>query len=223
METAKREMTFLLAVPERKLLHWMAARLPRAMRPNHLTLIGVAGSVGVAVGYYLATRHPAWLWLSSGMLLVNWFGDSLDGTLARVRKVERPKYGYYIDHMVDAFTTAAIGSGVGLSPYVSLDLALVLVVIYLALSINIYLESSVFGVFEISYGIFGPTEVRLLLILANTVLVGAGTWFGVAPTAVARVADWAVAGLCVVMCATLAIRFGKNLTRLARLEPQRRD
>ncbi len=221
METAKREMTFLLAAPEQRLLRWIAARLPRFMRPNHLTVIGVLGAGGVGLGYALAGRHPAWLWLASAMLVVNWFGDSLDGTLARVRKIERPKYGYYIDHMVDAFNTAVIGAGIGFSPYVRLELALVLVIIYLALSINIYLESSVFGVFEISYGIFGPTEVRILLILVNTgLLIGATGRNAIED--VASVANVVVAGLSIVMFAALAIRFGKNLTRLARLEPQRR-
>lgn len=223
METAKREMTFLLAAPERRVLRWIAERLPRGIRPNHLTVIGVLAAVGVGVGYALTTRDPRWLWLASGMLVMNWFGDSLDGTLARVRKIERPKYGYYIDHMVDAFNTAVIGAGIGFSPYVRLELALVLVVVYLALSINIYLESSVFGVFEISYGIFGPTEVRILLILANTgLLVGATRLHAVADD-VAVVANWIVGGLSVLMFAALAIRFGKNLTRLARLEPQRRS
>jgi phosphatidylglycerophosphate synthase len=219
METAKREMTFLLAGPERRVLRWLAERLPKGMRPNHLTVLGVLGAVGVGVGYALAGIHPAWLWLASGMLVVNWFGDSLDGTLARVRKIERPKYGYYIDHMVDAFNTAAIGAGIGFSPYVRLDLSLVLVIVYLALSINIYLESSVFGVFEISYGIFGPTEVRILLILVNTALL-IGATNANATADVARVANIVVGALSVLMFAALAIRFGKNLVRLTRLEPQ---
>ena len=222
METAKREMTFLLAAPERKVLRWIAARLPRSLRPNHLTAIGVGGGVGVAVGYYLSAQAAGWLWLASAMLVVNWFGDSLDGTLARVRKIERPKYGYYIDHMVDAFNTAIVGAGIGLSPYVNLSLALILVVVYLSLSINIYLESSVFGVFEISYGIFGPTEVRILLIVANTALFVGATAFGVTEASVARFANWVVGGLSAVMFTALAIRFGKNLTRLARMEPQQR-
>lgn len=223
METAKREMTFLLAAPERRILRWIAARLPLGMTPNHLTAIGVLGAVGAGVGYAASARHPAWLWLASAMLVLNWFGDSLDGTLARVRKIERPKYGYYIDHMVDAFNTAVVGAGIGFSPYVTLSLALVLVVIYLSLSINIYLESSVFGVFEISYGIFGPTEVRLLLVLVNAGLFWAAVAVGLSTASVATIANWVIAAVCVVMFAALAIRFGKNLTRLARLEPEHRD
>jgi hypothetical protein len=104
-----------------------------------------------------------------------------------------------------------------------LELALVLVVVYLCLSINIYLESSVFGVFEISYGIFGPTEVRILLVIANTGLFAGATWAGVNAAGVAAVTNWLVGGLCVVMFLTLAIRFGKNLSRLTRVEPRKRD
>jgi phosphatidylglycerophosphate synthase len=222
METAKRSMTFLLAAPERRVLRWMAARLPASWTPNHLTAIGVIGALGTALGYAWSPRSAGWLWLASAMLVVNWFGDSLDGTLARVRQIERPKYGYYIDHMVDAFNTAVIGAGIGLSPYVSLPLALALVIIYLSLSINIYLESSVFGVFEASYGIFGPTEVRLLLILANTALWAGDGFRGVTADEVRAVANWVVGGLCVVMFAMMAIRFGINLTRLSRVDPPHR-
>ena len=93
--------------------------------------------------------------------MVHWLGDSLDGTLARVRKSERPRYGYYLDHLVDAFATAAIGIGLGLSPYMLLAVGLVIVIAYLILSINTYLETHAFGVFTLGYGRLGPTEARL--------------------------------------------------------------
>lgn len=219
---AKREMSFLLAAPERTLLRWMAARLPGWVTPNHLTGLGVFAALGTAAGYTLSALQPAWLWLASAMIALNWFGDSLDGTLARVRKIERPKYGYYLDHAVDGFNTAVIGVGIGLSPYITLELALVVVILYLLLSINIYLESQVFGVFDMGYGIFGPTEVRIILILANTaLLVGPGV-AGAAPETVRRTANYVLVVLAVLMFLTLAIRFGKNLTRLARLEPRKR-
>ena len=178
METAKREMTFLLAEPERRVLRAMAARLPLSIRSNHLTALGVAAALGTGVGYALSGFNAAWLWLASAMLVVNWFGDSMDGTVARVRKAERPKYGYYIDHVVDAFNAAVIGIGIGLSPFVRLDLALILIVVFLTLSINVYLESSVFGVFKIAYARIGTTEARIILILANTLLFFGATTFG---------------------------------------------
>ena len=222
METAKREMTFLLGEPERRLLRWIAARLPATWMPDHLTAFGMLGALMVGAGYALSVRHPGWLWLANAGLFVNWFGDSLDGTLARVRKTERPKYGYYVDHMVDAINTTMIGVGIGLSPFVDLPLAMLLVILFLSLSINVYLESSVFGLFEISYGIFGPTEVRILLFLANVGLFTGAVWKGVAPEAVEEIANWVFILLSAGMFISLAARFSKNLQRLARVEPQKR-
>lgn len=132
------------------------------------------GALGAGVAYALSALSPAWLWVAGMLVLVNWFGDSLDGTLARLRRVERRRYGYYLDHVVDAFATVAIGAGIGLSPYVPLSVALAGVVAYLVLSINLYLESTVFGVFRLGYGRIGPTEARIALVLANGLLVVAG-------------------------------------------------
>ena len=222
METATRQMSFLLAGPERRVLRWIAARLPRAWMPDHLTAIGVAGALTIGAGYALSTRHPAWLWLATFGLALNWFGDSLDGTLARVRQIERPKYGYYIDHMVDAFNTAVIGAGIGFSPYVAMPLAMLLVILYLCLSINVYLESSVHGQFDLGFGIVGPTEVRLLQALLNTVLFAVVTWTAASEAAIARVANGVVVVVCGGLLFALVARFRINLIRLSRLEPPRR-
>lgn len=212
-------MSFLLAGPERRVLRWIAARLPRSWMPDHLTAIGVLGALTVGAGYALSSRHPGWLWLASFGLFVNWFGDSLDGTLARVRQIERPKYGYYFDHMVDAFATIAIGAGIGLSPYVALPIALAIVILYLCLSINVYLESAVLGVFDIGYGVFGPTEMRILMVLANTGLFAGALWMGLTGPAVARVANVVMALVCVGMVVALLNRMRINLVRLSRIEP----
>jgi len=214
MTTGTREMRFLLAEPEGRILRALATRVPRSIRSNHLTAIGLIGAAGAGTAYALTTYNPAWLWVASAMLVLNWLGDSLDGTLARVRGTQRPKYGYYLDHVVDAFSTAVIGLGIGLSPYVDLGLALGLVVVYLALSINVYLESSVFGVFKISYGRIGPTEVRLLLIALNTLVA-----FWPSPTSL--VANWTLGVILAGMIALFVGRFARNLYRLAKLEPQR--
>lgn len=213
-ETAQRELTFLLAGPERRLLLAFAGRVPRAIRSNHLTALGTLAAAGAGTAYALTTYDARWLWVASLMLAINWLGDSLDGTLARVRGTQRPKYGYYLDHVVDAFSTAVIGAGIGLSPYVSLGIALGLVVAYLALSINVYLESQVFGVFKIAYGRIGPTEVRLLLILLNTAVA-------ITRAPIGRVADWTLGVALAGMVALFAWRFARNLHRLAKLEPQR--
>src|SRR5205814_38828 len=109
MANGVREMRFLLAGPEGRILRALAARVPRSIRSNHLTAIGTIAAAAAGIAYALTTYHPAWLWVASAMLVVNWLGDSLDGTLARVRGTQRPKYGYYLDHVVDAFSTVVIG------------------------------------------------------------------------------------------------------------------
>ncbi len=220
MATSTRELTFLLAEPERRLLRAIAERIPRRWRPNHFTALGVLGATGVGVAYALARFHPAWLWVASALLVVQWLGDSLDGTLARVRGIERPRYGYYLDHMTDAYSTVVIGTGIALSHYVHPGLALGLVVLYLALSINVYLESEVFGRFRPGYSRVGPTEARLLLIGLNAVLalyreVPAGVWPDLRVTA-SLAAGLLAAGLATALIA----RFVRNVYVLARLEPQ---
>jgi len=219
--TGKREMTFLLAGVEQPVLQYLARRVPRTIRSNHLTAIGVIAAVGTGTAYALTNYSPAWLWGASVMLVVNWLGDSLDGTLARVRGTQRPKYGYYLDHIVDAFSTAVIGLGIGLSPYVYLGLALGIVVVYLAMSINVYLESTVFGVFKISYGRIGPTEVRLILILLNTAAYVTTGWRSPLPVPIDVLANWTLGVLLAGMVALFVGRFARNLYRLAKLEPQR--
>ena len=206
-----REKKFLLAVPEARVLEWIAGRLPSWVKPDHLTALGVLASVAIAAVYVLSNGDQTWLWAASALLVVHWLGDSLDGTLARVRRSERPRYGYYLDHLVDAFATAAIGIGLGLSPYMLLSVGLAIVVAYLILSINTYLETHAFGVFTLGYGRFGPTEARLALIALNTLLA-----LGIVGAAVLDVVGIALAAAMII---ALIGRAGRNLRRLAELEP----
>ena len=216
---ATREPSFLLAVPEKRLLRWTAARLPRWILPDDLTALGVVAAFGVAVAYQLANDSLDWLWAASALLVLQWLGDSLDGTLARVRKVERPTYGYYLDHLVDAIATAAIGIGLGLSPLMLLSIGTLIVVAYLILSINVYLESYAFGRFSIGYGWIGPTEVRLILIALNTVVaMGAGLDFALADLEL-TVFDLIGLGIAGTMIALLLGRAARNLRELAGKEP----
>ena len=219
--TAPREMQFLLAGPEKRLLTALAGHVPRFIRSNHLTVLGTLGAVAAGTGYALSGLHAAWLWLATLGLAVNWLGDSLDGTLARVRQTQRPKYGYYLDHIVDAFSTTVIGLGIGLSPYVDVSIALGLVVAYLALSINVYLESTVFGVFRLAYGRIGPTEVRIILVLLNTAALVYEATTTTRSLSLTRAANWGMTVVLVGMIAVLVARFAHNLRRLAKLEPQR--
>jgi archaetidylinositol phosphate synthase len=211
MSDAPRSKQFILAVPEARVLEWIAKRLPGWVKPDHLTALGVLAAVAIAAAYVLSNGDSAWLWAASGLLVLHWLGDSLDGTLARVRKTERPRYGYYLDHLVDAFATAAIGIGLGLSPHMLLAVGLAIVVVYLILSINTYLETHAFGVFTLGYGRFGPTEARLLLIAVNTLLVTGLVGNGLL--------DVLGIGLAAAMIAALIGRAGRNLRRLSELEP----
>jgi archaetidylinositol phosphate synthase len=217
--TATREKTFLLARPEARVLEWIARRLPRFVMPDHLTLLGVVAAVGIAAAYALSNRDPVWLWAASGLLVVHWLGDSLDGTLARVRRTERPRYGYYLDHLVDAIATALIGIGLGLSPHMLLVTGLAIVIAYLVLSINTYLETNALGVFSLGYGRLGPTEARVALIVVNTALA-----LGLAPAVSilgVGVGFLDLVGLALValMLGGLAVRAARNLRELARREP----
>ena len=206
---APRAKRFLLAAPEQRLLEAIARRLPARVMPDHLTALGVVAAGGVCAAYALSNGGGGWLWAASALLALQWLGDSLDGTLARVRHTERPRYGYYLDHLVDALATALVGIGLGLSPYLLLASGLVIVLAYLALSINTYLETSVFGVFTLGYGPFGPTEARLALVALNTAIaLGAPLTLDVPALAIAGV-----------MLVALAVRAARNLRALARIEP----
>ena len=216
---AYREESFLLAVPEKRFLRWLAGRLPRWILPDDMTAVGVLAALAIAAAYQASNDGSGWLWVASGLLVVQWIGDSLDGTLARVRGIERPTYGYYLDHLVDAISTAAIGIGLGLSPFMLLSTGTLIVVAYLILSINVYLESFAFNRFSIGYGKIGPTEIRLILILLNTALalkLGLDFQLVGLDLTVFDVVGLSIAGVMVVLLAGRSIR---NLRELARQEP----
>jgi phosphatidylglycerophosphate synthase len=216
---AEREPNFLLAHVEKRLLRAIAARLPRWILPDDLTRLGVVAALAICAAYQLSNDGRWWLWVATALLVVHWLGDSLDGTLARVRGIERPRYGYYLDHLVDALSTAAIGIGLGLSPFMLLSVGTLIVVAYLVLSINVYLESYALGRFSIGYGKVGPTEMRLLLIALNTALaLGLDLRVTIAGTAVTAL-DLAGIVIATGMIVLLAGRAWRNLRALAEAEP----
>jgi archaetidylinositol phosphate synthase len=216
---AEREPNFLLAPFERRFLPWLAAKLPRRILPDDMTAVGVLAALGVCAAYQLSNEDSAWLWAASGLLVVQWLGDSLDGTLARVRGIQRPKYGFYLDHMVDAIATAAIGIGLGLSPFMLLSIGTLIVVAYLILSINVYLESMAFGRFRLGYGFLGPTEIRVVLIALNTALaLNLGLDFRILELDM-TVFDVVGLGIVAVMLVLLTGRAFQNLRELAKEEP----
>ncbi len=166
---AKREQESLLAPLERRCLHWLAARMPAGVNSDHLTLLGFAAMLAAGGCYALARWWVPSLLLVNVCLALNWFGDSLDGTLARFRAQLRPRYGFYVDHIVDAFGSLFLLGGLAVSGYMSERLAVALLLSYFLLSINVYLATYALGTFKLSFWKFSPTELRILIAMGNVV------------------------------------------------------
>ena len=164
----------LLAASERRLLNWLCAHMPLWVTPDLLTALGMVGAFAIFAGYAASGLHVDWLWLAIAGYAVQWFGDSMDGSLARFRRIERPSYGYFIDHSCDGLATLLILAGMGASPYIRMDVALVALAGYLLLSIHAYLAARVIGEFKLSYLAAGPTELRLLLIGMTLAMMALG-------------------------------------------------
>jgi len=159
---------------EKPLLIWLAARQPVWVTPDTMTGLGVIGAIIIFLGYVLTNYHPAFLWLASFGFILNWYGDSLDGTLARYRDIQRPIFGFYIDHTIDAFNIVLLFLGIGFSPLVRFDLACVALVGYMLISVLVYIRTCVKGEFKISYGKLGATEARMIAIFVNTLVFFVG-------------------------------------------------
>jgi len=167
---AKRLQESMLAGWEKRLLIWMAERTPAWINSDHLTVLGFAAQLLTGLSYVLARWNKFWLIASIGFLALNWFGDSMDGTLARVRQQQRPRYGFYVDHMLDSIGAVALMGGLALSGYMAQAIAAGLLVLFLLLSIQSYLATYTLGEFRMSFWSFGPTELRLLLAAGNIAL-----------------------------------------------------
>jgi archaetidylinositol phosphate synthase len=155
---------------ERRALIWMAARTPEWIGPDHLTALGLTAQIGAGACYALAAWSRYWLLGAIVFLALNWLGDSLDGTLARVRQRLRPRYGFYVDHMVDTFGALALMGGLALSRYMHPWIAMSLLTGFLVMSIQSYLATHALGEFRLSFWNFGPTELRILLVIGNLAL-----------------------------------------------------
>jgi len=169
--TAPRLQRSLTAAVEKKMLLWMVARTPRWISSDHLTLLGFGAQFLAGVGYALAGWNKQFLWLASFFIAVNWFGDSLDGTLARFRNQQRPRYGFYVDHMADTFGAVFLMGGLALSGFLHWQVAAGMLAGFLVLSIESYLTTYTIGKFRMSYALFGPTEIRILLMIGNVALL----------------------------------------------------
>jgi archaetidylinositol phosphate synthase len=161
----------LTAASEKRLLVWMAERMPAWVSSDGLTLLGFASQIAAGGCYAMARYDRRWLAMGVWFIILNWLGDSLDGTLARVRSQQRPRYGFYVDHMADAFGAVALMGGLGFSGLLHWPVAVAMLVGFLLLAGESYLATYTLGRFEMSQGIFGPTEIRLLLIAGNVALM----------------------------------------------------
>lgn len=168
-ESSNRIQTSFLNAMEKKALVWMAERLPSWVSSDQMTFLGLFGAFLTGAGFALTNFGPAWFWLASFGLVINWVGDSLDGTIARVRQQPRPLYGFYIDHNLDAVCQLLIFGGAGLSPYLNLSFALLALVVYLMMEIYVMICAHLKNEFKLTYGKLGPTEFRAIIIFINTV------------------------------------------------------
>ncbi|HYL97216.1 MAG TPA: CDP-alcohol phosphatidyltransferase family protein [Terriglobales bacterium] len=168
---AERIQQSFVAAAEKRALLWLAARTPAWINSDHLTLLGFAGNIAAGVCYALAAREPMMLLGAVACLAINWLGDSLDGTLARVRNRQRPRYGFYVDHVIDTFSAFFLMGGLALSGYVHPAVAMGMLVAFLMLSVEVYLASYTLKTFRLSYAKFGPTEIRILLAVGSVALL----------------------------------------------------
>jgi archaetidylinositol phosphate synthase len=169
--TARRVNEALTASMEKRVLVWMAERAPAWVSSDGLTALGLGAQIGAGICYALARYDRRALLLVIVCVVLNWLGDSLDGTLARVRRQQRPRYGFYVDHMVDVFGSVALMGGLACSGFLHWQTAIAMLVAFLLLSSESYLATYTLSCFELSQGLFGPTEIRLLLIAGNVALL----------------------------------------------------
>ena len=170
-EQSVRIQTSVLSKIEKRLLIWLAQRQPRWVNSDMLTFLGTIGALIIAAGYVLSNKNINFLWLSSFGFIVNWYGDSLDGTLARVRHCQRPNYGYYLDHSVDAINEIFMFIGIGLSSFLDIRIAMTGLIIYFLLTINVSINAHLKGEFRLTYAKMGPTEFRIIMIIINTLII----------------------------------------------------
>jgi archaetidylinositol phosphate synthase len=174
MSPLQRVNDSVLGAWERPALSWMAVRLPAAAVPDQLTKFGVLGALLTAAGFVLSRGSLLWLWLACAGLLINWLGDSLDGTLARLRRIERPRYGFFIDHTSDLFCQTITFVSLGISPLAHFGVACLGLIAFLIAFVYTLITAQARGVMRITYFHFGPTEIRGLLLLGNFLMLAVG-------------------------------------------------
>jgi len=217
---AKRVLMSVLAPVEKRALQWFARHMPTWVNSDHLTLLGLMSMLFAGLAYWASSKNPLALLVVCGCLALNWFGDSLDGTVARVRHVERPRYGFYVDHVLDIVGATLLFAGLAASGSMTPWIALALLIAYLLVSGEVFLATSVRGVFRMSFSGFGPTELRILLAIGTLALFG-DPHVNLGALGRPRLFDFGgligIAGMTVALTANVV----RNATALARLEPRR--
>ena len=213
---ARRDLGFTGRV-EKRVLTWLALRLPLWVNSDHLTALGLLAMLAAGGAYWRSGADATWLHAVNALLVVNWFGDSLDGTLARVRARCRPRYGFYVDHMVDMFGVLFLSGGLALSGLMSPVVAVAVLIAYYLLSINVYLATYTLGVFKISFGGLGGTELRLLVMAGNLLVIQKSHL----PLLGRQILVYDLVGvvMAVAMAAALVFATVRNTVALYRLEP----
>ena len=223
---AQRIQTSVLAAGEKKLLVWLAERMPSWVTSDVMTGVGLAGSIMTAAGFIMSNLGVGWLWLAIGGFVLNWFGDSLDGTIARVRNAQRPVYGYYIDHTMDMINELLMFVGVGLSPWVHLHIALGALVFYLILTVNQNMNVHLRSEFNLTYAKMGPTEFRLIMIVICLLFIcikpireytGDITILGITYTF--TLFDYIAGGVTAILAAIVAVNWIQDIRYYARQDP----
>ncbi len=215
--------TGLLMFLERPTIAWMVRHMPARINSDMLTGLGVFGAIIIFFSYWLCRYHRGFLWLATLGFIIHWVGDSLDGSLARYRNRQRPIYGFFIDHTTDTFTMILVFMGIGLSPYAKLSTALMALVGYLCMSIMVYLRTCLEGVFEISFGKVGPTEMRLVAMIINTFLFFFGNPHVMLGHGIGRLTFLDIAGyvVSIILIAVFAVSTVKNGIVYARQDSER--
>ena len=226
---ATRVQTSILNALEKKILVKMAEKMPSRVTSDMLSAIGFLGSVLIAAGYILTDVSIHFLWLASFGFVVNWFGDSLDGTLARVRNCQRPLYGYYLDHMLDFFNELLMFVGAGMSVLMDLRIALLLLVAYLIMTVNVSINAHLRSEFKLTYAKLGPTEFRIIIIIVNSLfaLIRPLREFSVAFSVCGRPVELMaldMVGLAIffILAAMFTVTFIKDLHIYSDLDPKKR-
>lgn len=203
----RRVNDILLGPLERPTLQWLAAHMPAWVTPDTCTIVGVFGSLLVTTSYMLSSSASGFLWLASLGFIINWLGDSLDGTLARYRRIERPIYGFFVDHTIDAFSVSVIVLGLGLTPYVNFTIACLTLIAYLLMCVLVFVRTSAVGEFKISYGRLGPTEIRVFAIFLNTCMYFGGVQTSLGSTGLLSKIPFSIYDLFLAVLASLILYF----------------